>query len=593
MNSSRIEEIAVAAINMEVLRSDYLANDIPVNDKTPSWDGEIWVYDNPRKTKDKLFGKVPVQVKGKKVLKISKEAKYPIKKVDLENYYKNGGVLFFLVEIQSIDQTQIFYLDLLPIDLKEILANLDSKKSVTKTFKKLGPESRGLEFICRNFILHSRKQGSSVLIDKDFDYDYIKLKIFTPSQEDFQNQLLEYGTYAYGHIEKLDLDIPLYKIQLLEIEEDTELWVGIKDEKRYTDIVRVIKKQIISLKFGQSFEVILPKDFYNDEGSKEPFKINFKEKGSIQDRIKDAKFMLEIISNKSINISGSIIELNRISDESKIQGLSRHINKLEEILETFNRLNINFNEDLEILTERDWNTINALVQIILHKNYGPIKPNKKDPFLRFRFANINIILFATTVMGEKMVYNLFNFEALKNHLKSHAILEDNSQSEEISPFLMINPTYLLELKNFDHCVVESSFKSIEYKSDLSATPANNYMLQILNYYDNHIHRSELLTLTFNIFDYLEKLYPDNITYFINKMQVVKRMRKFSDQEKEELIERKLQYGHMPEIMCAFFILLNSKIEFEVYFKKLPKNIQEKFYTFPIYNLTKSWYSEGP
>ncbi|WP_071395086.1 hypothetical protein [Bacillus tuaregi] len=589
MNTSKIEEIAVAAIKNEILRSDYLANEIPVNDKTPSWDGEIWVYDNSRQTKDTLFGKVPVQVKGRKVLKINKDVKFSIGKADLENYYNNGGVIFFVVEIVSIEQTQIFYLDLLPIDLKRILIDLGDKKSVTQTFKKLGTENRALEFICRNFIFHSRQQGLSLLIDKEINYDNIKIKVFTPSSVDITNYLLDNEAYAYGHIESLNLDIPLYKMHIKEIAEEAELWVGTNDEKRYTEIVRIIKKNTVSLKFGYGFEMILPKDFAGGQESNDEFKINFNEKGPIQDRIRDLKFMLEIISTKSININGSIIQLNKYEGDSRFKGLSSYLQKLEDIVETFNRLNIDFNEDLNSLTKNDWNTINALVQIVLHKNYKPIKSNKENPFLHFRVANLKVVLFTTQVKSEKIVFNLFNFEALKQYLRIQVILEDGTERVEHSPFLLFDPLYLLEISNFDYNVVEASFKSMEYKSNLSSVLANDYMLKILNYYDNHTNRREILNLTFNIFCYLEKANSDSIIYFLNKMQVIRRMRDFTPREKEILIERKLQNTHITDIMCALSILSDSKIEFEVYFDKLSKEDQEKFYTYPIYNLAKLWY----
>lgn len=589
MNSSKIEEIAVATIKNEVLRNDYLANEIPVNDKTPSWDGEIWVYDNPKQTKDKLFGKVPVQVKGKKVSKINKESKFQIKKVDLDNYYKNGGVIFFVVEFLSFDQSQIFYKELLPLDLKKILEDIGIKKSVSISLKRLVAGERTLEFICRNFIYHSRKQGLPLLIDKNIDYDNIKIKIFTPSPDDFKNQLLKYGTYAYGHIEHLNLDIPLYKMDIQEIAEGTDLWIGINREKCYTDIVRIISIDKIALRFGQGFEIILPKDFSN-ENSKDPFKINFKEKGSIQERIIDIKFMLEIIANNSVNINGSIIELNNFENKSRFDGLSTYLDSLEEIVETFNKLNINFNEHLDYLNQNDWNSINALVQIVLHKNYGPIRLNRENPFLHFRVANLKIVLFTTIINEELRVYNLFNFDDLKKYLKVYTALSDNSsQRKEHSPFLLFEPSYLLEISNFDHNIVEASFKSVDYNSDLTISQTNDYMLKILNYFDEHSHRSELLTLTLSIFNDLVKYSDDNILYFINKMQIIKRMRAFTDCEKVLLIEKKHQYTHIPDINCAFSILLDSKIEFEVNINLLLKDEREKFYTYPIYTLAKKWY----
>jgi len=222
MNTKKIEEIAVAAIKREIYRSDFLSDEIPVNDKTPSWDGEIWVYDSDNQKKKDLYGKVPVQVKGTKVQSFSgNETNYSLKKVDLENYYKNGGVIFLIVEVIDVDHTEIYYLSLLPIDIKEILEEMNKQKTITKGFKILPKANRALEFICRNFIHHNRKQGFSLVDNfKGNTFDGFGGAIISNDINNVKNDLLEYGTYLYGRIEKYNLEIPLYKINIDHILED-------------------------------------------------------------------------------------------------------------------------------------------------------------------------------------------------------------------------------------------------------------------------------------------------------------------------------------------------------------------------------------
>ncbi|KAA0547407.1 hypothetical protein FZW96_11110 [Bacillus sp. BGMRC 2118] len=589
MNSRRIEEIAIDAIRKQILRSEYLANEIPVNDKTPSWDGEIWVYNSSKQTKDKLFGKVPIQVKGKKVNKLSNKVKFPITKVDLENYYQNGGVIFFVVEIVSIEETKISYLNLLPIDLKGILTELNGKKSITKTFNKLGNGNREFEFICRNFIYHSRKQGLPLLKDNKINYDNINMKIFAPSQEDIENYLFEHGTYAYGHIKELNLDIPLYKMEIQTLEEEADLWVGVNEEKCYLNTKRVINKDKVFLKFGKSFELILSKNLSNEKKAIYKVKLNFTEKGTIQERIKDLKFLIKIISNKSININGSIIALDNFEGKYDILCLLNHLQTLVDIVTTFKTLNISFNEDPDILNTDDWNTIDSLVHIILNKEYNLIKKKVDNRFLHFRIGNLKLVLFTATVHDELMVYNLFNFDIISNYLEVYITLEtDNAHRVKHSPYLLFDTSYLLEICNFDYHVVEKSFKSVDYTYNICSTSTNDYMLRILNYYDKHTHRRELLTMILNIFEHLEITQQDNLLNYLNKMQVIKRIREFTKEEKVILLERKLEHAHTTELLCAFSILLDSKIEFEVNFNKLTTEERNRFQTYPIFNLVENW-----
>lgn len=101
MNSTLIERIAVQRVEDEVIENEELCPEIPVNDKSPSFDGEILVYNSGSHKKSNLVGKVPVQVKGKHVEQLSEKIrKYSIERADLENYFKAKGVIFLLLRLQ-------------------------------------------------------------------------------------------------------------------------------------------------------------------------------------------------------------------------------------------------------------------------------------------------------------------------------------------------------------------------------------------------------------------------------------------------------------------------------------------------------------
>jgi hypothetical protein len=64
-NNNKIENIAVNKVNEIMLKSQVLEAFIDANDRTPSWDGNIIVYNSNVNIKDNIKGKVPIQVKGK------------------------------------------------------------------------------------------------------------------------------------------------------------------------------------------------------------------------------------------------------------------------------------------------------------------------------------------------------------------------------------------------------------------------------------------------------------------------------------------------------------------------------------------------
>ncbi|MRX73646.1 hypothetical protein GJU40_16000 [Bacillus lacus] len=583
MNTKKIEEIAVAAVRNEILKSDFLSDEIPTNDKTPSWDGEIWAYNNKSQRKDTLFGKVPVQVKGKKVGILSEaDTKFPIQKTDLENYYKNGGILFFVIEMVDSQNTQIFYLTLLPIDIKEILTEMKGKKSITKAFKKLPSTGKALEFITRNFIHHSRKQSISLIDDiKVNEFDTYTGKLFVLDKNNLTDDLFEYGTYMYGRIEELNLEVPLYKIDITQMAEETDLWVGLNGNIIYEEVIRVIEKEKITLRFGKSFVIDFPKIIK----SSDQIKIHFNEKGCIQDRIKDCNFMLDLIKGEKVNIKDIEVPLNNFDKKEKfLKEIPDYIIYLEQIEETFSKLGVPFNRDLKNLTKDDFKKIEILKDIILNKNYERLKLNSENPFINFFIDDLKIVLVSLKNVEGWIVFNLFDLEAINSNFKITAVSEDKKHQVRHSPYIVFKMEELFSMSNLKLKVIEESFKQIDYNDPYAFDLTNNFLLNALIYYDQGKERNEILNLILNVYEYLYHLQPDNILCFLNRMQVIKRKREYTWEEKEEIFKRKNQGIHNDEILCGFSILLDSKIEFEIYFKKLREEQKEAFKAYPIYNL---------
>ena len=123
LSSKSIETISVSAVKSSIAMCDYLSEYIPDNDKEPSWDGFIYSYYDSSKQKSKLNGRVAVQVKGKVCEDHSKqEIPYPVSTVDLKNYLNDGGCIFFVVYVSETgDKTKIYYSQLTPVKLKNIL----------------------------------------------------------------------------------------------------------------------------------------------------------------------------------------------------------------------------------------------------------------------------------------------------------------------------------------------------------------------------------------------------------------------------------------------------------------------------------------
>ena len=84
---------------------------IDENDKTPLWDGNLFVYSDKESKANEYFKyKIPVQVKGKWLKKgcLPEIISHAISKKELQKYRGDGGVLFFKVVFNQ-SQSQIYF----------------------------------------------------------------------------------------------------------------------------------------------------------------------------------------------------------------------------------------------------------------------------------------------------------------------------------------------------------------------------------------------------------------------------------------------------------------------------------------------------
>ena len=123
-NTGKIERAAVRAVDEYLDKCPKLEPYINTNDKTPIYDGSIYVYNSNNHKIGNYFATVPLQVKGTTTTKNS----YRIGREFIEGYKKDDGCVFFFVQ-ESINPSKILYAILTPAVLDLLL------QQTTKTIK--------------------------------------------------------------------------------------------------------------------------------------------------------------------------------------------------------------------------------------------------------------------------------------------------------------------------------------------------------------------------------------------------------------------------------------------------------------------------
>lgn len=169
------EALAVSAVKAAIAKTDYLVDYIKDKDKEPMWDGAIYAYSSDKKTNADYKGKASVQVKGKNLDSIAiRELRYDLKVVDLKNYKKDGGLIFFVVGIDDNGDTKIFYRALTPYLINKILEGKENKGTIKTRFVLFPANKNEITNVVMDFIRDAKKQEL-------FTHDEI------PTLEDFLN----------------------------------------------------------------------------------------------------------------------------------------------------------------------------------------------------------------------------------------------------------------------------------------------------------------------------------------------------------------------------------------------------------------------
>jgi len=592
LDTENIEKIAVNKIRETFDWCKLIQYFISDNDKTPSWDGYLCVYNSPGKKKDDLkYQPIPIQIKGTEKEDFpSDRITFQVSLADLKNYRKSHGTIFFVVYIKSPKEYKIYYQGLSGLRIKKYLKKME-RKNTCSTSIELRPFPDTDEIEITNLIINfAAEMENKVSINREFSvediiskrvagFDNFNISCTTYKTNPF-DYLLSHQVTLNAHNTSADLLMPIDEIFLKTIQFNNPSPVTVGGEEFYSSFVAVLEKEKLVLTIGNGIIITI----YRLEN---PWRVNFNYKLSefVEDRIKDIKFLLAFFKANQFEINSYPMHFNiKPEDLTKIdlEYLRTNLVYLEQIKKLKTILSIGKDINFEKLTSSDFNNLDLLIKAFLNNQIVEYKQKDEILFQLLRIANIKI-MFSILRINE----NFCNFKRVE---KTGYVFSSGEEFNEKFPstvFFIMQQDDFESIDNIDYEVIYSDIISVKQTKPFMEHLILFLLTILLAYDDMTIKDLRMLKFVEKVCDsFIGKTsWVNDEILILNKLQAIKRYRSLSSEEKIKLIEI-ANNTNDDSVKVGAYILYEDYDQADYFFSKLDEDRKKQFAEYPINKLWK-------
>lgn len=557
--------------------SPYIAN----GDKEPTWDGFVYL----KNMKGVITGRVPVQVKGKVVKKVPKTPTYSVNLTDLQNYKREGGILYFVVYLKDGERIP-FYAKLAGVDLKRYIKAAKGRKSISIHLKPFENNNEALEREILNFSIDQRKQtsfaDSPILSLEEALKEGRKISASITGPQSKEEALKEMGknaVYFYTEIESNGIKAlypvgdQAYKIfAARKVNQD----VSINGKVYYNYFVTREDRNSVIYIIGNCMTITIEKD--NNKLSKGKLDFNT-ETTLISQRIHELQLLSDFYLYKNIKLGQRTIKVKSVQTRQK-NAVSKELLRWKNASLLFKKFNINQDVDTKSFTDKDFGNIDLLINAILEN-----KPVKQDHELSTittaEIGPYNVLLFA-----KKLGDGNYNIQDFFQASKDLQYVYEDERGNKLATSLFTIVFNRKDLANLSNVVYTDLVESYEFAAKFNPyikNQANNDMLKALLSYDASENKDiSLFNAIKSLNDWLvEKTHGKDVIHIINHYQILKRQRDLSKEEKRELFSLLNKNKMSNDKKAAIHLLLDNLSSAEYYLDKLSAKDRKFFLSLPI------------
>jgi len=577
MDRSIIEDKGINAVSEYLSDIGYIKPYLSSNDKTPMWDGSLFVYKSKEDFNNERFDyRVPVQVKASEFDGdvFPETTSFSIGVTDLQNYLKDGGLAFFKVLVKGKEK-EIYCSFLTKPRIEDIISSC--KEQMTKSISLSKVPQNGnevLENLKRIYILRDHSLLDLSTLENRSDYKFrIQLEHLSPDT-DPQEYLATHYVDALFSLDGVPGEF-YPKGGPVKIESSTSIKKDVTIGRHaYFNSFAITYKNDGKHFIAGCFDIIIS----YDSSPKPQTTIHVVLKAStLDDVINELNSIQAFIHHKSINFGNIKFDFKEHDFSSAPQKeWEESLQYWNDVKKLFAVLKVKPSFFPDKLNEEDNRKLETLIHGILHRNivYGDYGESHLSTF---DIGSQKILVYAEHLQGRE--FKIFD---IYEHLCAGYVDEEGTHRPTPILSLVFEQKTLPSNVHLDKIV--QTYKSFKKKNPQISLRANMDLLNMLNHYDR-CHDKKVLKAAIEIATWLKNeknstIGNRNIT-LLNYLQAIKRQKgMFNDMERQKLYRLKTTDNTEN---FARYLLLGNKEKALSYLAKISENDLDFLKTLPIYH----------
>lgn len=569
MNKKKIEALSINELKRALSLADDIDCIISENDKEPSWDGHIILYESSDQKKSEHTDRIPIQVKGtlKNDLK-KRQISFQVDVDDLKNYLADGGVIYFVVYLSTINgniESKVYYNCLTPIKLRVLVAELGDQKTKSVKFEQLPSNCDDITTIVINCCNDCKKQTSFA---RDRLYSLEELEEMSVlegisisvsgknlKEKDVARELVKNDVYLYAKIKGGAIPQPLEFVpEGLTVSSEINRSIYVNGKKYYDSYKKINQRNKTTISIGKSTKIILSE-------VDNSYEFKFDCSADLISIITDIEFMIELTRSSVVYFDDVPFEIffpGEVLDRFNINEQNRKLIFFKDMRRVFSQLGVDEDIDVSKLEDRDIRYIEYLIQSMVYDK--PVFGLKKDlpPIVSIDIYKYKFLIALIPFEKEKGAFYLRDYFTTKVLARCK---NEKFQEYEVSQFVLLKVDDYLSIYNLKLDAILPSIKAANIQGH-EFDSANIILLRLISAYDKSpLINKHFLDTAYKIAKWIvegkQELLSADISQ-INLLQIICRQRQFDQNEIEILNDIKKRNMDKKNILAGIYILLGDK-----------------------------------